>query len=62
MTYDSKSAARTIKYAKTNYKRVPLDLKLSDYEILVETAQAVNQTVNAFIKQAIADRIQAIKK
>ena len=57
MAYNEKSRDRTIEYAKTNYKRVPLD---SDYDLLVQSAARVNQSVNGFIKQAIFDRINSI--
>lgn len=60
MAYNEKSRDRTIEYAKANYKRVPLDLKLSDYDLLVQSAARVNESVNGFIKQAIFDRINRI--
>lgn len=60
MAYNEKSRDRTIEYAKTNYKRVPLDLKLSDYDLLVQSAARVHESVNGFIKQAIFDRINRI--
>lgn len=48
----------TIKYAKKNLKRVPLDLKLADYEALKASAAEAGQTVNGFIKQAIAEKLE----
>lgn len=48
----------TIKYAKKNLKRVPLDMKLADYETLKASAAEAGQTVNGFIKQAIAEKLE----
>lgn len=45
-------------YKKANYKRVSLELKKTDYETLSEAAAAAAEPVNAYIKNAIAARIQ----
>lgn len=46
-------------YAKNNYKRIPLNLKKDDFEILAAAAAAAGEPVNTYIKNAIAARIQA---
>ena len=43
-------------YHKNNLKRVPLDL--SDYELLKAEAQNAGESVNGFIKQAIAEKLE----
>lgn len=48
----------TIKYAKGNLKRVPLDLKKSDYNVLAAAAEAAEETINGYIKRAIAERME----
>lgn len=45
-------------YHKNNLKRVPLDLQLSDYELLKAEAQNAGESVNGFIKQAIAEKLE----
>ena len=47
-----------IKYAKGNLKRVPLDLKKSDYNVLAAAAEAAGETINGYIKRAIAERME----
>lgn len=56
--YNEKTRDYSIAYAKENLKRVPLDLKKSDYEKLKASADAAGQAVNAYIKQAIDERQQ----
>lgn len=48
-------------YAKTHYKRVPLNLKFDEYETLKAAADACGEPVNTFIKKAISERIQKQK-
>lgn len=47
-----------LKYAKTHLKRVPLDMQLSDYDALKAAATEAGQTVNGYIKQAIAEKME----
>ena len=54
----AKKAAYDIEYKKKNLKRVPLDLQLSDYDRMKETAGAMGMTVNGFIKQAIKEKME----
>lgn len=44
-------------YRKDKLKRVPLDLKIEDYEKLKEAAAKAGETVNGFVKKAIAERM-----
>lgn len=45
-------------YKCEKLKRVPLDMKKNDYEILQEAAAKTGEPVNTYIKNAIAARIQ----
>lgn len=44
-------------YKKRTYKRVPLELKIADYERLRAAAAATGETVNGFIKRVLAEHI-----
>lgn len=46
------------KYKAKNIKRVPLDMQLSDYDALKAAATEAGQTVNGYIKQAIAEKME----
>ena len=48
----------SIKYAKENLRRVPLDLKKEDYERLKRIADASGESINGFIKEAIEEKIK----
>lgn len=47
----------TLKHAKSKLKRVPLDMKKTDYEQLAEAAKKSGLPVNTYIKQAIAEKM-----
>lgn len=49
----------TIKYAKENLKRIPLDVQKEEYEIIKEAATAAGEKVNGYIKKAVRMRIEA---
>ena len=57
MTYNPKQAQYTMKYAKNNLKRIPLDVQISDYETIKQAAEKAGLSVNGFIKQAVFDKI-----
>ena len=59
MTYNPKQAQYTMKYAKNNLKRIPLDVQLSDYETIKQAAEKAGLSVNGFIKQAVFDKISS---
>lgn len=44
-------------FAKKNYKRVPLDMPIEDYEQLKAYCDKKGIGVNPFIKQAIKDKM-----
>ena len=41
------------RYNKEHLKRIPLDVQLSEYELIKASAEASGMSVNGFIKQAI---------
>lgn len=51
MTYTPKQAQYTMKYAKNNLKRIPLDIPLSDYNRLKTYCNDHGYTINGFIKK-----------
>ncbi len=58
MTRTRASNQAQYKYNAAHLKRVPLDMQLSDYEMLKAAADAAGVPVNAYIKQAIRERIE----
>ena len=58
MTYSEKEKERTMKYARENIKRVPLDMQKADYERIKAHAAAQGETVNGFIKRAIDEAME----
>lgn len=59
MTYNEKRRDYTIKYAKDNLKRVPLDVRNEEYKEIQKAAAAAGETVNGYIKAAIHARIES---
>ena len=55
-TSDSQKKA-TIKYKKNHLKRIPLDVQNSSYDELQAEAGNAGETVNGYIKRAIAMRM-----
>lgn len=56
----AKKMENSINYAKKNYKRVPLDLRIEEYERLKKAADTAGIPVNTFIKDAIREKIDLI--
>lgn len=48
-----------LKYAKTHYKRIPLDVSKEKYEQIRSAASNAGESVNGYIKTAIDTRMQA---
>ena len=47
-----------IQYAKSKLKRSPLDVQKEEYEQIKAAADAADESVNGYIKQAIRQRMQ----
>lgn len=58
MPYNEKSKAYVAKYKANNIKRVPLDMQRTLYEAIQAHAQARGESVNGFIKRAIAETMK----
>ena len=58
MKYNEKTKLRSYKYHDEHIKRVPLDMQISDYEILKSAADAAGVPVNRYIKEAIKMRLE----
>lgn len=58
MPYDEKQKEYSIKYARENLKRIPLDVKKEYYDkVIVVEAERRGMSVRAFILQAIEEKI-----
>ena len=56
MAFDKK--AYNEQYKRDHFKRVPLDMQLSDYDRLKEHTAKTGESVNGFIKRAINQTIE----
>lgn len=56
MAYNETSYKASKKYKAENIKRVPLDMRISDYEELKQFADRAGEKVNTYIKNAIEQR------
>ena len=59
MAYTDKSKQYVYDYKAKKIKRIPLDVQLSEYELIKASAEASGMTVNGFIKQAIRQAMEA---
>lgn len=57
MTYNEKQKEWSMNYAKKALKRIPLDVQIPFYNEIKSYADKNGETVNGFIKRAIAERI-----
>ena len=55
MSYSEKAYQASAKYRKAKIKRVPLDMQITAFEELRAHAERQGETVNGFIKRAIAE-------
>ena len=58
MAYSEASKKATAKYKSQNYKRIPLDVPKAQYEEIKSAADAAGESVNGYIKRAVAQRMQ----
>ena len=61
MTVSKAQLQAVYKYKAKSYKRIPLDVKLSEYDEIKAAADAAGQPINTYIKQAIRQRIDGGK-
>ena len=55
--YDEKRKESMMKYAKENLKRIPLDVQKVEYDKIKAAADQAGEKVNAYIKEAIKQRM-----
>lgn len=58
MPYNESSYKSSVSYKTKNIKRVPLDMQISEYELLKSAAMARGEKVNEYIKNAIRERMK----
>lgn len=58
MPVSEKQKQSAYKYKAKNIKRVPLDMQKADYENLVFISAKSGKSVNGYIKEAIAEKIE----
>ncbi len=59
MSYDEKQKDYSVRYAKNNLKRIPLDVKKEYYtEVIEKEATKREMSVRAFILKAIEEKIE----
>lgn len=61
MPVSEKQKQSAYKYKAEKIKRVPLDMQKADYEKLLKAADALKISVNGYIKEAIAEKMQREK-
>ena len=54
--------AAQAKYKKEKIKRIPLDVQIEEHARIKEHAQKMNESVNGFIKRAIAEAMTSDMK
>ncbi len=50
----------TLKYKAKAYKRIPLDMKIEEYEALKEYTDNTGESINGFIRRIIKEEIEEI--
>ena len=50
----------TLKYKAKAYKRIPLDMKLEEYEALKEYTDNTGESINGFIRRIIKENIKKV--
>lgn len=46
-------------YTKDNYKRITLDIRKADFELIEKAAAASGESVSGYIKKAIMQRVES---
>ena len=58
MPYTEATKKASIKYAKSNLKRIPLDVQKEKYAQIKDATEKSGATVNSYIKTAIDGRME----
>lgn len=62
MNYSRKKYEYNQQYSKNNYKRIPLDVTLSDYSRIKSACNFLEMPVNTFIKDCVFSRLTELEK
>lgn len=62
MAYTESGYKAAKKYREAKIKRIPLDVQISDYERIKAAAESNGESVNGYIKRAIAQRMERDKE
>lgn len=57
MAYSEAQRKATDKYKAANYKRIPLDVPIKEYDAIKEAATAAGVSVNGIIREAVKEKI-----
>lgn len=57
MAYSEAVKNATIKYKKEHLKRIPLEVKLDQYEMIKAYAEKNNKPINTILKEIIFEKI-----
>lgn len=58
MAYTEAQKKATLKYKEKSYKRIPLDMKIEEYEELRKYCEETDEPINGFIKRLIKEAIK----
>ena len=58
MPISEKQKLQSYKYKAANIKRVPLDMQVTDYNLVKAAAASAGESVNGYIKLAIRERME----
>ena len=61
MPYTESQKKATMKYARENLKRIPLDVQKEKYDEIKSAATAAGESVNGYIKAAVDMRMEGGK-
>jgi len=61
MVYNKSKKTYNQEYAKTHFKRIPLDVQKDFYERIRAAALQIGEPVNTFIKIAVQERIDRLQ-
>ena len=58
MAYSKAQNKATQKYKKASYKRIPLDVRVEEYDVLKEYCDSKGEPINGFIRRIIKEAIE----
>ena len=61
MPYNEKQKEYSLRYAKEKLKRVPLDLRIEEYETLKRYTERTGESINGFIRRIIKESIEGVE-